>query len=386
MKFLPLIWSSLVRKKVRTVFTLLSVFIAFLLFGYLSAIKAAFQGGVDIAGVDRLIMVHKISLINPLPFAYKQRIATTEGISAVTQASWFGGYYQEQKNFFAQFPVDPQGYLDMYPEISVPEEQKQAWLADRGGALIGRAVANRFEWKPGDRIPLISPIWRNKDGGNTWEFTISGIFDAGVEGFDTSNMIFHHEYFDEGRAWGDGLVGWYIIRVDDPERLQDRAKELDAMFANSPSETKTTSEKEFLQGFVNQVGDIGAIFTAITAVVLFTLFLITGNTMAQSVRERTADLAVMKVVGFSRRKLLTMVLSESLLVSVLGGGAGLGAAWLAVTTGGDPTNGLLPAFYIQTKDLVLGALLVIAVGVVSGTLPALQAYRLENIVALRKVA
>ncbi|MFB3064570.1 MAG: ABC transporter permease [Gammaproteobacteria bacterium] len=386
MKFLPLIWSSLARKKVRTVFTLLSVFIAFLLFGYLSAIKAAFQGGVDIAGVDRLIMVHKMSLINPLPFAYKRRIETTEGISAVTQASWFGGYYQEQRNFFAQFPVDPQGYLDMYPEISVSEEQKQAWFADRGGALIGRGIANRFGWQPGDRIPLISPIWRNKDGGNTWEFTISGIFDAGVEGFDTSNMIFHHEYFDEGRAWGDGLVGWYIIRVDDPERLQDKAKELDAMFANSPRETKTTSEKEFLQGFVDQVGDIGAIFTAIISVVLFTLFLITGNTMAQSVRERTAELAVMKVVGFSRRRLLSMVLSESMLVAVLGGGAGLGTAWLIVTTGGDPTNGFLPAFYIQTKDLVMGALLVIGVGAVSGALPAMQAYRLENIVALRKVA
>ncbi|MCZ6560582.1 MAG: ABC transporter permease, partial [Gammaproteobacteria bacterium] len=158
MKFLPLIWSSLVRKKVRTLFTLLSIFIAFLLFGYLSAIKAAFQGGVDIAGVDRLIMVHKMSLINPLPFSYKRRIGSTEGISAVTQASWFGGYYQDQKNFFAQFPVDPHGYLEMYPEISVPEDQRQAWFADRSGALIGRAIANRFGWEPGDRIPLISPI------------------------------------------------------------------------------------------------------------------------------------------------------------------------------------------------------------------------------------
>lgn len=374
------------RKKVRTVFTLLSVFIAFLLFGYLAAIKNAFIGGIELAGVDRLVLLNKISLINPVPEAYKNQIARTEGVVSVTPASWFGGYYQDQRNFFAQFPVEPEEYLDMYPEISISEEVRRAWLADRGGALIGRALADRFGWKAGDKIPIITPIWQNKDGDESWDFNISGVFDAGVEGFDTTYMIFHYDYFNEGRAWGHGQVGWYIIRIDDPDRLADIALQIDALFANSAYETKTSSEKEFMRGFVNQVGDIGAIFSAIVSVVLFTLFLVTGNTMAQSVRERTQDLAIMKVLGYSRGRILRLVLSESVLIAVLGGGFGLAVAWVLVTLGGDPTKGLFPAFIFTRQDIVVGGMLVLVVGLVSGALPAMQGFRHSNVEALRKVA
>jgi len=384
MKFLPLIIASLGRRKVRTVFTFLSIFVAFFLFAYLAAIRSAFVGGVEVAGVDRMIMIDKVSLINLLPESYGNKIAATEGVRDVVAATWFGGYFQEQRNFFAQFPVDPEGYLRIYPEIEVSEAEKAAWFADRQGALIGRGLAERFAWKTGDRIPVTSGIWQNKDGTRTWEFNVSGIFD-GKEGVDTSGMLFHYDYFNESRSFGDGLVGWYIIRIDNPEELNEIAARLDAQFANSPNETKTSSEKEFLQGFANQVGDIGAIFTAIVAVVFFTLLLIVTNTMAQSVRERTSDLAVMNILGFSRLSLVAVVIGESIFMACAAGGLGLGLAWLMVTAGGDPTGGFLPTFFIAPIDLIVGCVIIAIVGLVAGALPAWQALGIKSVEAMRRV-
>lgn len=386
MKYLPLLLTSLSRKKLRTLFTLLSIFIAFLLYGYLGAIRAAFESGVDVAGADRLIMTDKVSIIQLLPFSYKNRILATEGVDVAVQATWFGGYFQEPRNVFAQFPVDPEQYLEIYPEIVLTAEERAAWLRDRSGALIGRALADRFDWQVGDRIPVISPIWQNKDGTRTWEFNISGIFDAGKDGFDTSGMLFHHEYFKQGRAFGDGLVGWYVIRVTDPEQAEQIARRLDDQFANSSNETRTVPEKAFMQGFVNQVGNIGAIFAAIVSVVIFTLLLITANTMAQSVRERTGELAVMSILGFSRLSLLGLVFLESFALAILGGGIGLGLAVLLVETGGDPTNGFLPAFFVPDRILWSGVALVLLVGLLSGAFPASRALRLQHVDALRRVA
>lgn len=384
MKFLPLIVASLGRRKVRTIFTFLSIFVAFFLFAYLAAIRSAFVGGVEVAGVDRMIMIDKVSLVNLLPESYGQKIAETEGVADVVAATWFGGYFQEQKNFFAQFPVDPEAYLRIYPEIELPEDQKAAWLADRQGAVLGRALADRFGWQPGDRIPITSGIWQNKNGTRTWEFNVSGIFD-GKEGVDTSGMLFRYDFFNEARSFGDGLVGWYIIRIENPEELDQIAAKLDAQFANSPNETKTSSEKEFLQGFANQVGDIGAIFTAIVAVVFFTLLLIVTNTMAQSVRERTSDLAVMNILGFSRRSLVGVVIGESLFMAIVAGGLGLGLAWLAVTSGGDPTGGFLPTFFIAPEDLAAGCAIIVLVGLIAGALPAWQALGIKSVEAMRRV-
>ncbi|MEL7448646.1 MAG: FtsX-like permease family protein [Pseudomonadota bacterium] len=384
MKYLPLIWHNMFRRRLRTVVTVLSVTIAFLLFGFLTAIRSGLEGGVEVAGVDRLIMVDRVAIINPLPLSYRNRIVATKGVSAVTHATWFGGYYQDKRNFFAQFPVEPESYLEMYPEVVLPQAQRAAWLADRGGAVIGRALADRFGWKVGDRIPIITPIWSRRDGQAAWDFTIRGIFDAGKEGFDTTNMLFHYEYLNEGRAFGNGLVGWYIIQIDDPDQVATMSAALDALFANSSSETKTSSEATFLQGFADQVGDIGAIFTAIVAVVFLTLLLISGNTMAQSVRERTSDLAVMATLGFSRWRIASLVVIEAMLISLIGGGLGLGLAWLAVTVGGDPTSGYLPAFFIAPQYMVLGVGLVVLLGLFSGVLPAWQAVRLRDVDALRR--
>lgn len=386
MKYLPLVLSSLSRKKLRTLFTLLSIFIAFLLFGYLAAIKAAFTSGVEVAGVDRLIMTDKITIINLLPYAYKNRILATEGVDAAVQSTWFGGYYQQPRNTFAQFPVVAEEYLEIYPEIVLPDEQRRAWLEDRGSAIIGRALATRFGWQVGDRVPILSPLWRNKDGKNTWEFDIAGIFDAGKEGFDTSGMLFHHEFFRQGRAFGEGLVGWYIIRVTDPDQSEDVARRLDGQFANSSNETRTVPEKAFMQGFLNQIGNIGAIFSAIIGVVVFTLLLITGNTVAQSVRERTSELAVMSILGFSRLRLLSLVFIESFFLAIVGGGLGLLVAQLLVESGGDPTNGFLPAFFIPGEALWAGVFLVLGVGLISGAFPASRALRMQHVDALRRVA
>jgi len=382
-KYLHLIVRNLLRKKVRTLFTLLSVLVAFILFGYLSAINMAFRMGVDLTGEDRLLVIHKVSLIQPLPVSYQGRIEAIAGVEDVTHASWFGGIYQDTRNFFPQMAVEPERYLRLYPEFLLPEDQEKAWLADRTGAIVGRQTASRFGWKVGDRIPIQGTIFRKRDGGSTWEFTIDGIYDGKEQGTDTTQFLFHYDHFDEAREFWRGVVGWYIVRVDDPERAPEIGRTIDAVFANSPAETKTTTEKAFAASFANQVGNIGAIIRSIVLAVFFTLLLVAGNTMAQAVRERTAELAVLKTVGFSGGKVMGLVLAESLLLVGVGGGLGLGLAW-GLTSLGDPTGGFLPIFFMPAKDLVVGAVLVVALGLVSGALPAVRAMRLAIADALRR--
>jgi putative ABC transport system permease protein len=367
---------------VRTTFTLLSIFIAFLLFGILMTIRAAFSIGVDLAGADRLILIHKISLIMPLPQAYEGRLETVPGVELVSNSNWFGGVYQDQKNAFPQMAVEPEKYLAIYKEFKLPPDQKKAWLEDRKGAIVGRDLANRFGWKIGDHIPIQATIWQPKGGGLTWDFNLDGIYD-GDKGVDKNNFFFHYDYLNENRAQGEGLVGWYIVKVKDPAQSQALAKTFDEMFANSNAETKTTTEKGFIEGFAKQIGDIGSIMIAILAAVLFTLLLVVGNTMAQAVRERTSELAVLKTLGFSDVTVLSLVLAESLFVALVGGGLGLLLAWLFVLRG-DPTGGRLPAFYLPGRDLLLGVVLMVLAGVAAGILPAAGAMRLKITDALRK--
>lgn len=385
LKYLPLLWSNLWRRPLRTVFTWLSIFIAFLLFGILTAVRTAFDSGIDVAGADRLVTMHKTSFIQLLPVSYRNRMAALDGVDSVASATWFGAYYQEKKNFFANFAVNPE-YLDIYPEMELESAELAAFKADRSAALIGRVLADRFGWQAGDKIPLISPIWPNKTSGDSWDFTVAGIFEAGKKGFDTSGMVFHEKYLEEGRAYGEGMVGWYILKVKNPDQSEQISRAVDALFENSPAETKTASEKQFMADFAKQIGDIGAIFTAIVTVVFFSLLLVAGNTMAQAVRERTSDLAVMNVFGFSRRSVAFLVVAESLLLALFAGGTGLLTAYAIVNIGGDPTGGLLPAFFLPTRDIVIGFVLVVVMGLAAGTLPALQAMRLSNIDALRRAA
>jgi putative ABC transport system permease protein len=383
MKFLPLVWRNLWRRKIRTIFTLLSIFIAFLLFGLLMTIRATFSLGVDIAGLDRLMVIHKISIIMPLPVSYQSRLQAVPGVETVTHNTWFGGQYQDPSNFFATIAVEPEKYFGMYPEVHLPPEQMQAWLADRQGAVVGVDLARRFEWKMGDRIPLKGTIYRTKAGSDTWEFNIVGIYDA-EPGFDTSQFFFRYDFLDEARDIGEGSIGWYVVKIENASRSKEIGATFDEMFANSPAETKTTTEKGFIDGFAKQVGDIGSIMIAILVAVLFTILLVAGNTMAQAVRERTSELAVLKTLGFSNVRILTLVLVESVFVAVVGGGLGLGLAWAIVFFVGDPTGGFLSPFYLPSRDVVVGIGLMAAVGVVSGLLPAVGAMRIKITDALRK--
>ena len=385
MRFFSLVWSNLKRKKLRTSLTLLSILVAFVLYGLLCTIKQAFTAGINMADADRLIVRHKVSLIMDLPVTYGPRMEQIPGVVATTHWTWFNGIYQnEPKNFFGSFPVNPESFLPMHTEFILPEDQKQAWLKTRTGAIVGRTLTERFGWKIGDRIPLTSPIWPRK-GDEAWEFDIVGIYDGAKKGTDTSGFFFRYDYFDEGRAHGEGLVGWYMVRVSDVNRTAEVARAIDNEFANSPYETKTEPEGAFAQGFVQQVGSIGTILIAILSAVFFTILLVAGNTMAQAVRERTEELGVLKALGFTNELVLVLVIVESCLIAGVGGLAGLGLAWL-FTLGGSPVPSILPVFYLPPYDLLIGVALVFLLGIVAGILPALQAMRLQIAVALRRHA
>lgn len=385
MKFFGLIWSNLKRKKLRTALTLLSILVAFVLYALLCTLKEALTGGVAMAGADRLVVRHKVSLIMTLPVSYGRRMESVPGVSSAVHFTWFNGIYQnEPKNFFASFPTLPEQFLKIYPEYLLPEDQKQAWLKTRNGAIVGRSLVNRFKWKIGDHIPLISPIWPRK-GNGAWEFEIVGIYDGAKKGTDTSGFYFRYDYFDEGRSFGEGLVGWYGVQVKDPSRAGEIAKAIDNEFANSPSETKAEPEGAFMQSFAQQIGDIGTILIAILSAVFFTILLVSGNTMAQAVRERTEELGVLKALGFTNERVLALVLAESCLIAAFGGLVGLGLAWLIISRG-SPVPAMLPIFYLPHRYLYIGVALVVALGLTAGILPAIRAMRLQIAVALRRNA
>jgi putative ABC transport system permease protein len=385
MKFWPLLWSNLNRRKARTIFTLLSIVVAFVLFAYLAAVRVAFSAGAEVANSDRLLTINKVAIIQPLPVSYKDEIARTPGVVAVTHASWFGGIYQNPNKGFQgvfQGPVVPEEFLAMYPEFKVPADQRKAWIEDREGVMVGESTAKRYGWKVGDRVPVQGTIWRKKDGSNLWEFNVRAIY-TGDRTVDKSQFLFHYDYFDEARQYGQGIVGWYILRIADPAAATSVGKSIDKIFANSPAETQTMTEKALAQSFANQVGSIGSIIQWILTAVFFTLLLVTGNTIAQSVRERTAELAVLKTVGFSNAAVLTLVLVEACLLTAIGGAAGL-ALGAAAISGGDPTGGFLPVFYIPSRDVVLGVVFIVLLGLMAGILPAVTAMRLRIVDALRR--
>lgn len=385
MKFLAIVWSNLKRRKLRTGLTVLSIFVAFVLFGALSAIKQAFTAGITPAGLDRLIVRHKVSLIQPLPANYEQKIAAVPGVAAVAGQSWFGGIYQDPKNFFASIPVDPERFLDLYPEFILPADQKAAWLKTRTGAIVGKTTMDRFKWKIGDHVPLTSPIWGEPEGQTHWDFEIVGVYTGAKKGIDETSFYFRYDYFDEARPRGKGQKGWFTVRIQNADQATEIAKKIDEEFANSPSETKTEAEGAFMAGFAQQVGDIGAIVSAVLSAVFFTIMLIAGNTMAQAVRERTEEIGVLKSLGFTNELVLALVLAESCTLAMVGGFAGLGLAWL-LTLGGSPVPSMLPVFYIPGGSLLAGAAFALGLGIVAGALPAWQAMRLRIAEALRRQA
>ena len=385
MKFLHLIWCNLKRKKLRTSLTLLSIVVAFVLFGFLAAIQQALVGGVALAGADRLIVREKVSLINPLPISYEDRIDRIPGVDFSTHQTWFGGVYQDPKNFFMQNPVEPEKFLKIHPEMILSPDETKAWLATRTGAIVGRRTAERFGWKIGDKIPIRSTIWAQADGNRAWAFDIVGIFDGKDKGTDTTPLFFHYDYFDEARQSAKGQVGWYTIRIKDPSQAAEVAKRVDAEFENSPAETKTEPEGAFIQGWAKQIGNIVFIVAAILSAVFFTILLVTGNTMAQAVRERTGELGVLKAIGFTNGRIVTLVLAESCLLTIIGGVVGLGLASAIIPAMAGQLAGLLPMFFLPARDLLTGFGLAVALGFVTGIFPAFMAMRLRVADALRRM-
>lgn len=384
MKGFWLVWSNLGRRKLRTGFTIASIVVAFLLFGLLIAAQRAFTAGVELAGADRLVVQHKVSMIMSMPMSYLERIRSVPGVAAVAGASWMGGSYPEPKNVIGTFPLDPEAYLEVYPEILIPPEQREAWFNDRRGAAVGKMLAERHGWKVGDVIPIRSTIYRKQDGGDTWELTIDAIYDAEKPGVDRSSILMHYEYFNESLAYGKDEIGWFIVKVEDPARAAEVARAIDERFANSPAETKTSTEKAFAQGFVEQIGNIGAIVTSVLGAVFFSMLLVTATTMAQAVRERTRELAVLKTVGFDNARVMRLVLTESLVIALVGGLLGLGLAYLLVGGVGTVIRRWLDAFSLTPSAFVWGVAIAVALGLLAGALPAVQALRLRIVDALRR--
>lgn len=381
-KYLPLLWANLGRKRVRTALTLASIVIAFLLFGLLQTMRSALTGGADLAGVDRLMTLHKISLIQPLPSAYLNRIRAVEGVKIATSQDWFGGIYQEDRNQVAAFAVEPELFFEVYPEYKLPDAQKAAWMADRQGIIVGTDIAARFGWKVGQRIALRSNIFQNSNGTTSWDFNVSGIFDAGNG--DRSSVYFHYKYFNESRTFGKDNIGYVVLRINDPNQAPQIAAKVDAMFANSSTETKTATEKAFIQGFANQLGNIGKLITAIAGAVFFTMLLVSANTMGQSIRERINEIGVMKTLGFSSGSIVGLVLGEALLITTLGGVVGLALSSVLADGVAKVAQQFFPTLGMPADTWIIGAVLIVVLGGLAAILPCTQASRLKIVDALRK--
>jgi putative ABC transport system permease protein len=380
MKFGGLMLSNLLRKKTRLALTLGSFAVALFLFGILAAVKGAFSQAVDIAGVDRLVVINRVSLIQPLPLSYADRMLHIPGVKAVTHDNWFGGVYQDERNFFPQFAIDVENQRKVFPEFAIPDEQWSNFVKDREGAIAGAGTAKRFGWKVGDRIPIKGTIIP----GNH-QFNIDGIYHGKKAGADESQFWFHWEYFDEHAPTSfKGLPGWYYVQLDNPDDAARISKTIDAMFANSPYETRTETEQTFGANWMKQFGNIQFLILTIGSVVFFTLLLVTGNTMAIAVRERTAELAVLKAVGYSDRFVMLLVLCESLLIALIGGALGVAGAKI-LTTFWNPVPNVLPYFAIPWAALWTGMGLSLVIGAASGIVPAAGAMRLRVVDALRRV-
>ena len=382
MKFRRLIFANLFRKKIRLTLTVGSFAIALVLFTFLAVVKSAFNRGIDIAGADRLIVVDRVGLMNLMPISYADKIAAIPGVKAVTHDHWFGGVYQDEKNFFPQFVIDVENHRKVYPEFKVPDDQWNNFVKDRQGAIAGARLAERFHWKVGDRIPIKTTLY----GGATWEFNLDGIYHTDKPDGDMGQFWLQWKYFDETvPSVIKSTAGWYILKLDSPDDAVRVAKAIDDKFANSSHETKTETESAFAAGFAKQFGNIEFLILTIGSVVFFTLLLVTGNTMAISVRERISELGVLKAIGFTDRSVLFLVLSESLVIAFIGGLLGLVLAWGAIPGISAALAGLLPPLFLSKPLLAMGLVFALFVGAASGLLPGIGAMRMRVVNALRRV-
>ena len=383
MKDFYLILKNMTRKPLRLFLTVFATFIAFMIFGTLTAFQKAFDSGVDLAADDRLIVLNKINFTQSLPVSYANRVRAVKDVDALTHLNWFGGYYQEPRDQFAMFAVDAENFMDVYDELVLDDAERAAWIANGQGMIAGRAIAERFGWQKGDRIPINSNIFSQRDGSTTWDFDIVGIYDGADPQTDTNGVYFHYRYFMETQSFGGDWIGFMALRTSDPSRNEAVIKAIDDMFANSPAETETVPEKVFNKAFIEQIGNLGLILTSVVLAAFFVILVIVGNSMILSIRERTAEIGVMKTLGFGSGRIFRMVLAESLLLALLGGVLGvLASASMVALVNSAPIQ--LPTLVLSGSVWGEALLFMIGLGFVTGIVPAMNALRLNIITALSR--
>jgi putative ABC transport system permease protein len=383
-RWLPILWANLSRRKLRLVFTFISIVLAFLMFGMLDALRTSLAGVVNVVGADRVLVQSKISMVMPLPRAHYEKIRALPGVKAAASFNWFGGMYKDAKRPIQMQATDPDAFLRVYPDVTLKPEEIEAWKRNRQGMIVGELLARNNGWKIGDRIPIRSQIWRKLDGSDTWQFDIVGIYGVKGTGVNKASAFFQYDYFNESLQFGKDQAGMIAVRVEDPAQSDAVSARIDALFENSQNETKTATERQFVKRLLEQIGNIGAILVSVTTAVFFTMLLVTANTMAQSVRERTNEIGVLKTLGFGERTILSLVLLESLFLTIVGGLTGLLLAWFAAETVGVAIKDYFPSFHLNATTFVVGLSLMLVFGVVTGLWPALTAMRLKIVDALRR--
>ncbi len=391
MKFAPLVLKHLRKNWIRTLSTVLAMSVCIFLVCVLQTVIAAVDFGLHAGSTRRLVVRDYVSLANNLPISYKQKIAAIPGVTDTTIVSWFGGVYRDPKNFFANLAVEPEAFLRIYPEIMLPPDQKAAWLSDVRGAIIGRKLAQRFNWKLGDHIQLESfiPPYRV---GKPFDFVVDGIYDtdeARYPGTNLDSMYFNFKYLYEATGQRVG-IGTLTVQIDDPSHAGAMSKAIDATFDNSDNPTKTETEQAFRAGFVALAGNLALLLNVIGMAVAFTILLVTANTMSIAVRERQQEIAVLKTLGFSSLLVMTLILSEALLLGLMGGllgilfARGIIAVLVNVPFLGDILRGF-PSLGLSPQIASLGIGMALLLGLLAGFIPALLAYRARITEALRQV-
>ncbi len=380
-----LIRKNLFRRKLRAILLIVSILIAFAIFGVLAAFENAFNAGQEVAEADRLVVVNRINFTQPLPIAYFNRVRAFPGVRQATFANWFGGYFQDPKNILIAFAVEPETYLQVSAnDIDVAPEARQAFIRTRTGALVGEAMARKWGWKVGDHVPISSNIFSQKNGSHTWDMTIVGILTSKKPPIDTNFMLFQYDYFDETRSFGKDTIGWMVLQTTSPA-LNDRVAEgIDAMFANSAYETSTDTEKAFNKAFIAQLGNIALIVTLVVGAAFVTILMIVGNTMVMAVRERTHEIGVLKTLGFSGARVLRLVLGETVLLAVLGGSCGLAVAAAVTMTLRRSLVQFVPGMSVTPGIVLTGVGFMLALGLATGLLPAINAWRLKIAAAMAR--
>ncbi len=385
MAWLSFLWANLTRRKLRLVFTLASIVLAFLMFAMLDALRTSLTQAVNLTGADRLITISKVSIIDSFPLSHYQKVIAVPGVKAAVHLNWFGGVYKDSKQQIPVFPLNVDDFFKVYPEVKLAPEELAAWKADRQGMVIGRVLADNYGWKKGDRVPIKSSIFRKANNSDTWEFNIVGIYSVeNSAGWDNQSAMFHYDYYNESLQFGRDQIGWMTIKVADPSQSEAIAKRIDAQFENSSDETKTATEKAFTKQFLEQIGNIGKILVSVVFAVFFVMLLVTANTMALSVRERTNEIGVLKTLGFSSGSILRVIVGEAVLLTVVGGLIGFGLGALFVKGLQPFMTRYFPLFEVADSTIITALVLMISLGIITGLWPAMTAMRLRIVDALRR--